>query len=380
MSKIVFVNQATGYLTIDIVNAFARSGKFSDVSLLAGSVRVQDVPLDSRVTWRKIIQYNRGSPSWKFLSWFVGCFQIGWQLLFRFREYEVVYFTVPPFAYWWSAVLRNQYSLLIFDVYPDALRSFGIGPRNILFRMWESINRRLFVRAFRIYTIGEGMRELLSKYISKERVCVIPNWTGLSLMERSQARHENPFILRQNLEGKFVVQYSGNIGHTHPVEALLSVAKNFGEDSKIAFVIIGRGQRFEVLEKLATKFGLLNCRFLPFQPDKDLECTLAAADLSVVVLDDRVPTVSVPSKLYNLQAIGSAILGIGPSKSEFCQHLDKYGNGVCFAADDVAGMTSFIRRVREDKSLLKSLQDNSLKAAGDFTSANAMKYLESYVS
>ena len=60
--KIVFINQATGYLTIDIVHAFVNSGHFTDVALIAGSIRVQDIPLDKRVFWSKISLYDRGNP------------------------------------------------------------------------------------------------------------------------------------------------------------------------------------------------------------------------------------------------------------------------------------------------------------------------------
>ena len=72
--KIVFINQATGYLTIDIINSFA--GHFDDISLIAGSVRVQDIELNKKVKWRKIVKYDRGNPTRKLLSWIIGTIQI----------------------------------------------------------------------------------------------------------------------------------------------------------------------------------------------------------------------------------------------------------------------------------------------------------------
>ena len=42
--NIVFVNQACGFITIDIINAFAE--KFGKVAVIYGDIRVQDVPLN----------------------------------------------------------------------------------------------------------------------------------------------------------------------------------------------------------------------------------------------------------------------------------------------------------------------------------------------
>ncbi|MGQ3088141.1 hypothetical protein, partial [Flavobacterium sp.] len=82
--KIVFINQATGYLTIDIINEFAKD--YDEVALIAGSIRVQDIPLDRKVKWSKITKYDRGNPKKKFLSWLIGTIQIFFLLLFRYRR------------------------------------------------------------------------------------------------------------------------------------------------------------------------------------------------------------------------------------------------------------------------------------------------------
>jgi hypothetical protein len=44
--RIVFINQATGYLTIDVINSF--TGDFDEIALITGSIRVQDIPLDKK--------------------------------------------------------------------------------------------------------------------------------------------------------------------------------------------------------------------------------------------------------------------------------------------------------------------------------------------
>jgi glycosyltransferase involved in cell wall biosynthesis len=350
--SIVFINQATGYLTIDIINAFATSDKIEEVALIAGSIRVQDVNLHEKVKWSKIALYNRGNPAKKFLSWFYGTLQIFFLLLTRYRKYEIFYITIPPFAYLLSLVLRNKFSVLVFDVYPDVLKIYNISEGNWIYKFWIKANKNLFKRAHRVYTIGNGMANLLAKYVNREKLTIIHNWSGLTKVKEI-LRDENHFIKAQGLEQKFIVQYSGNIGYTHNVEVLVEIAKALQSEEDIFVLIIGRGERYNHIQELVSKSNLKNCRLLPFQPDDQLNYTLSAADLGVVLLDDKTAHVSIPSKIYNLQAVGVPILGIAIPDSELGHHLEKHANGICFSPSDIKSIVDFIKEYRSKTPLQK---------------------------
>jgi glycosyltransferase involved in cell wall biosynthesis len=376
--SIVFINQATGYLTIDIVNAFVASQKFSKVALIAGSIRVQDILLDPSVEWTKVVLYNRGNPRRKFISWLLGTLQIGWWLATRFRKFEVFYITIPPFAYLWSLILPNRFSILVFDVYPDVLKIYNISEKNIFYRMWSWSNKRLFKKAHQLYTVGEGIANVLKKYVVKESITIIPNWPGLTNIKRID-RNENFFLKEHNLQNKFVVQYSGNIGYTHNVEVLLTLAELMKEHTDIFFLIIGRGERYTTIKQHVEEGQVSNCKVLPFQPDNILNYTLSGADLGVVLLDDKTAHVSIPSKIYNLQAVGVPILGIADTTSELALHLKKYNTGKCFDRADLTNLCDYILEVKQDLRKMNQLKNNATRAAKEFTSANAFEYVKAYV-
>ena len=84
--KIVFINQATGYLTIDIINEFIK--EYDEVVLITGSIRVQDIHPDRRVKVDYITRYNRGSNIRKLSSWLIGTLQIYYLLSVKYRKYE----------------------------------------------------------------------------------------------------------------------------------------------------------------------------------------------------------------------------------------------------------------------------------------------------
>jgi glycosyltransferase involved in cell wall biosynthesis len=375
--KIVFINQATGYLTIDVVNRFAKD--FDEVALITGSIRVQNTSIDPKVKVFKIVRYNRGSNFRKALSWLVGTVQILWLLKTSFRNYEAFFYTIPPTAYLLSGALRKPFSLAIFDLYPEALKANGFNESGLLYRWWAGKNRQVFPCAHKIYTLSESMKMQVLSYAPGSAVHTIPNWSAFSDY-RPITKNQNSLIRKEGLQGKFIIQYSGNIGVTHNVETLIEIADKLRLRSEIEFQIIGRGDRSHVIGEMITKRGLTNCHLLPFRRDEDLYESLCASDISVITLDDKTNDISVPSKTYNIMAAGIPIMAIAPTTSGVSQIIHYHQAGRAFEKNQIDSMCSFILELQDDKQLWQSLSSNSLQAAANYTDMNADKYFDYYIN
>ncbi len=153
---------------------------------------------------------------------------------------------------------------------------------------------------------------------------------------------DNPFIREHQLEGKFIVQYSGNIGLSHRVEWLIELAEELQKHDHILIQIIGRGPRKPVLERLVAEKNLANCQFLPFQSDEMFPYSLSAADVGVVMLDPRISQGSVPSKTYNLMAYGIPALYVASPDSELARYTDKYEHGLCVEEQQIMEAAEFL--------------------------------------
>lgn len=375
--KIVFVNQSAGYLTIENINEFA--GYFDDLALLYGTMTPNQFPLDKRVKRVRVIKKTRDSNLGKVLRWLLASLQIHFYLLFRFKGYEIFYYTLPPFSYLSSLIIKRKFSIMVFDVYPDILGSFGIGKRNPIYRVWSMANKRLFVKAHRIYTISNSLRDVLSQYVPVNKIKVVAPWGSVSNLT-PVPKYENPFTMELGLEKKLVVQYSGNIGMTHNVELLVELARDLQEFSTISFVIIGRGKKVDLVRKLIEKYSLSNCVLLPFQPEDRILFSLSNADIGVVMLDDKAGRFSIPSKVYNIMAVGSALLAITSPESELGAIVNRYENGACIPADEFAAIRSFIIEMSSDHERLSQYRANSIRAAADFTVKNARLIVDSYLN
>ncbi len=371
--KIVFINQSTGYLMIDIVNAFASQCK--ETALIAGSIKENERSLNPSTKVDKIVEYNRTSIFKRLLTWVWGTIQIYFKLLFKYRGWYVVYVTNPPLSYLLSLCLKNPFSVIVYDIYPDALTNIGIKKTNFLYRKWIKWNNKLFDKADKIFTLSDGMKKQLSSYTDNNKIESIPNWSASTKLHPIN-KEENIFIKIHNLTDKFIVLYSGNIGITHNVEYIIEVAKKLKNDNDIQFLIIGEGGKKKILENNVTKYGLNNCRFLTWQSVEMMPYSLASADIAVITLNDDTASLSVPSKTYNLLAVGAPLLCIAPKTSELNNLVSEYNNGRCFDKEAIKEMTEYILEVNNNPTLKKGLSNNSLKASKQFTYKNAEQYVQ----
>jgi hypothetical protein len=370
--KVILVNQSSGYLMIDIVNAFTK--KYGEVVLIAGTIKIMERPVDSKVKWRKIISYNRESLKSRLFSWIWGTIQIVMLLFFKYRQHEVVFVTNPPFAYLSAILLRRSFSVIVYDIYPDALRNIGIMANNPLFKMWSKLNVKIFRKSKAVFTLSESMANQLTAYTTKEHIRIIPNWHGSSRF-KPISKKQNKFVEQQQLENKFIILYSGNIGLTHQVEVIIQVAQMLSTHTDICFLFIGDGKKKQDLIHFVNETSLNNCLFLEWQDYEILPYSLAAADLGVVTLNEETAMSSVPSKTYNLMASGVPLLTVSPETSELANLVTTFQNGKNFRSNQLDEIATFVINCKNDEDICRKMSENSLKASENFTYANANQYL-----
>ena len=371
MRKIVLVNQSSGYLVVDDLNAYCT--KYDRVNILCGRLSPGVRLINPKVKVDKICGYNRSSGLKRMLTWAWGSIQVFFKLLTKYRGWEVVYYTNPPMACFSALLLNNRFRIVEYDIYPEALQTIGIGKENIVYKIWGRQKKCLYQKAERVYTLSEGMKEILTAYGPTEKIKVVPLWSASDDFKPVK-KDENIFIKENHLDGKFIVLYSGNIGYTHNVECVVEVAKQMKEEKDVIFLIIGDGKKKADLEADVKDAGLENVRFLPFQNFSMLPFSLASADLGVITLDENVSKVSVPSKTFNLLAVGCPLLAISNDDTKMYRLISKYQNGRCFAKTKIDEITAYIREMKENEELRLQYGHNSLEASKNFTYRNAEKY------
>ena len=168
---------------------------------------------------------------------------------------------------------------------------------------FERVALRLFDR---VITISETMRaRLIEKGVAQADIGLIRNWVDLDRI----APLDEPGAYRRTLgipDGKFVVQYSGNIGAKQALGLLCEAAERLKHESGLHFVIAGEGPERPRLE---ARFGhLSNLDFVDFQPEEALCAFLNMPDLHVIPQLATSADFALPSKLGGILASGRGLL------------------------------------------------------------------------
>jgi len=204
------------------------------------------------------------------------------------------------------------------DLYPEVAEGVGVIAENgLLARTMRGLSNWALRGHDHVVTVGRCMRERLvqDRGLDTERVSVVPNWPPAAV--EPVPHDENPFRAEHDLDDRFVVMYSGNMGLAHPFDAILDAAARLQDERpEVLFLFVGEGPRKADLQAQVQRRGLSNVRFLPFQPRERLAQSLSAADLHLVTMQAALRGLVVPSKLYGALGVGRPVLFLGPSGSE----------------------------------------------------------------
>jgi glycosyltransferase involved in cell wall biosynthesis len=373
MSKsITIINQDSGYLMIDIANAFEEAGY--EVSLVAGRLVERNTPLHPSIKLDKICRYRRSSILARLHSWCWGMIQIIFKVWLKYPKSHLFIVSNPPFAPLIPLICKNSFSLLIYDVYIEKPAEFPVIRKlSFLTSLWKKAHKKVFRKAEKIFTISKGMQKSIEKYSGGKTVDVVPIWTD-NIFFKPIPPGKNPFISKHDLNGKFIVMYSGNIGTSSGLESLIDVA-SLVKDEKVLFLIIGDGIRKNFIKEKINKLQIDNCKLLPWQEPRDLPYSMASANLAVVSLSAQSSKSAIPSKIFNYMSVGAPVLSLAEQDSDLSELVRSRSIGKSFNPSNIEETAKYITSLANDPDECEQLSANSILASKDFTSENAKKFL-----
>jgi colanic acid biosynthesis glycosyl transferase WcaI len=253
-------------------------------------------------------------------------------LLRQLRRGDVV-LTVPapfmlPYAVAAAARLKHARSALIMhDLYPDVMVMAGLLRSSSLpAKAIRGANVLMFRALNAVIIIGRDTEALLSRYkgVTPDKIRFIPNWATLAPGVRPISP-DNPY--RRPHAARFLVGLSGNLGFTHDPDVVFDAARLLRDDPEIHFLLSGWGIGFERIKQLQSTANLPNVTLVERVPEQDLEQFLAAADIWLIPYRKDLAGVSVPSRFYNLLAIGRPVLLLSEPNAEAALTVSEHGLG-----------------------------------------------------
>ncbi len=258
----------------------------------------------------------------------------------------------------------NGSSLICYlqDLYPDIAVAVGKIREGFVTRTLRRILFSVYRRADKVIVLSRDMQQRCVSLGVPERILeVIPNWADTDAIVPQKT--DNPFRRRHELQDRFVVMYSGNMGLAHELDSIIDAAAVLRDRTDIVWVFIGDGARRNALEDRAAALNLSNVRFLPYQPRSSLGKSLSAADVHLVSMRPLASPCVMPSKLYGILASGTPTIALAETGSELQEVIQAHDVGLTCEPNDSHALASHVQRLADDRTSVAALGRNARRLA-----------------
>ena len=371
-TDILFLNQMAGPLFRELAEDLSLKMPKNSTLLTGHPDTLAIGSSTNKLMISKAPTYNRRSKLFRVLSWINYSLFAFWKMLKADSNTLIFIVSNPPFLGFFALLVnlvkKTHYVVLVYDIHPDTLISFGVLSKNsFAVKLWRSMNQRVWNRSIAVYTIGNVMAENLTKQFNVKstklgRVGVIPPWADTNKIKPIE-KIDNPLSNELGQEGKITILYSGNMGISHDIDSILQAAKILKNEEKISFLLIGEGEKWQDAVDFQKDNDLSNLQVLPFQPEERLPYTMALADIALVALDEGAEGLMIPSKMFYYMAVGAAVVGICKGRSDMSEIVQNSRCGVIVEPKNPIKLAEVIRDLANNIEVLNGFKGRARTSA-----------------
>ncbi|MBE8997742.1 glycosyltransferase family 4 protein [Nostoc sp. LEGE 12447] len=279
---------------------------------------------------------------------------------FRGERPDVMILTVPPLlgilpATIFGWLYNCPIVLNVQDILPEAAVRIGLLKNKWMIRTLAALEKFAYRTAHTISVIADGFREnLVNKGVPVNKIVCIPNWVNVNFIHPLPKKN-NSWISSHQLDGRFIVLYSGNIALTQGLETVIEAAVCLRHIREIIFVIVGESTALQRLQEYCLLHGADNVLLLPLQPREKLPEMLAAADVGLIVQKHNVISFNMPSKIPLLLASGRPIVGSVPATGTAARAIKLSGGGIIVEPESPDAMAAAVHDLYANPTLCTKL-------------------------
>ena len=319
----------------------------------------REQPPEGYVVLRVPLFRSPDPQAWKrLLTYFSFMLAAAWRGICQPRPDVVIAISPLPAGLAALALHWRRRAPLIFDlqdIWPDSARAVGAMKNGFGLRCLGHIEKLLYLCCARVVVISEGFRRYVAGLgVPEDRIAVIPNGVDAAMFHR--AAPEARITRTGPLRDRFVVGYVGNLGLAQGLGTVLEAACRLRQEP-VSFLLVGEGVEKRKLVQRSRHAGLENVRFMHGVPRRRVPGLLAACDALLVILrDDPLFQITIPSKVYEYMAAGKPVLcSVG---GECAALILQAGCGLTIRPSDPQALSSAILRLKGDSGAARAMGES----------------------
>jgi colanic acid biosynthesis glycosyl transferase WcaI len=245
-----------------------------------------------------------------------------------------------------AARRRNGTAIaIVHDIQSGLAEKLGMnGGRLSALMRWAE--RAMLNRVDLVIVLSQEMKDQLRRIGVDTPIDVVPLWVDTDQIQPSEPA-TRPAVK---------VLYSGNLGRKQGLGQVVAMAEHLaGCRPEIEIVLRGNGnQAQELLSEIARK-RLENVRLAELQPNEGLATALSAGDIHLVPQNPQAASFAVPSKVYNIMAVGRPFVATALPDSTLWHLQRESGAFLCVPPDEPVRFAEAVLRLADDAALRREL-------------------------
>lgn len=271
---------------------------------------------------------------------------------------------------WGKWTKRAKFIYNIQDFNPEQVMAVGYSKNKLLLKLMMALDKLSCRQSSLVITVGRDLVTTLKERFKPgkaPKVAMINNWIDEKAIHPLPVDepHVLAFKKKYQLQNKFIIMYSGNIGLYYDLENLIKVIEKFPKGTKAAdgreveFTFVGAGTMLQKLKRYVSEHNMKNVSFIPYQPKSDLIYSLNTADVHWCVSAEKIKGVSCPSKFYGIAAAGKPVLGVLENGTEVEGLLKKCSGGYVTVPGNYEEIVNNLNKVLHHSNELESMGDRN---------------------
>lgn len=313
--------------------------------------RVFVIPTKRKTFFQRLVYFG----SFFFSSLIVGL---------RLQKMDYVIATSPPplvgITGWiLSRRYRAKYVLDIRDLWPMAVVELSDLKSSLVINLLKYVERFLYDKSDLTTIAVPGFRKYINQNDSKSvRIWDFPNGVNSYFLESKPKQTDLPEL--ENLDGKFIVLFSGNHGLAYDLEMILGAALQLKKNPDIHFLFVGEGISKPDIELIANNNSLPNVTFVTSQPRESMPSIIHRAQVCLLPLK-KVPYLkkALPSSMFEYLACKKPIIVTIEGEAE--KVLLEANAGLIIESGNIFELIDAIIFLFEHKNKRKAMGENGYR-------------------